>query len=74
MCFTREQEGLTRAGGPKGHQERELPLIVAAFPSDYGRQVGEPAWEEFIRALAAASPYFAGLRASGVVAHHRDRG
>ncbi|MER5182101.1 helix-turn-helix transcriptional regulator [Streptomyces sp. NPDC002896] len=52
---------------PVVHRERELPVMVATLRSSYGRHVGEPAWEQFIRALSAASPYFAELWASGEV-------
>ncbi|WP_053849611.1 helix-turn-helix transcriptional regulator [Streptomyces sp. NRRL B-24085] len=52
---------------PLMHRERELPVMVATLRSSYGRHVGEPAWEEFIRGLSAASPYFAELWASGEV-------
>ncbi len=52
---------------PVVHRERELPVMVATLRSNYGRHVGEPVWEDFIRALSAASPYFAGLWASGEV-------
>ncbi|MEU9476490.1 helix-turn-helix transcriptional regulator [Streptomyces sp. NPDC048191] len=48
-------------------RERELPLMVATLRSAYGRHVGEPAWEDYIRALSAASPWFAELWASGEV-------
>ncbi|MEW2154463.1 helix-turn-helix transcriptional regulator [Streptomyces sp. NPDC007189] len=48
-------------------RERELPLMVATLRSAYGRHVGEPAWEDYIRALSAASPWFAELWASGQV-------
>ncbi|MEW2133721.1 helix-turn-helix transcriptional regulator [Streptomyces sp. NPDC005435] len=48
--------------------ERELPLMTATLRSAYGRHVGEPAWEEYIRGLAAVSPDFARLWASGEVA------
>ncbi|MFJ4947893.1 helix-turn-helix transcriptional regulator [Streptomyces sp. NPDC088760] len=53
---------------PLVHRERELPLMVATLRSSYGRHVGEPAWEEYIRGLSAASPWFAELWASGEVA------
>ncbi|MEU6240878.1 helix-turn-helix transcriptional regulator [Streptomyces sp. NPDC047024] len=46
----------------------ELPLMVATLRSAYGRHVGEPAWEEYIRGLAAESAHFARLWASGEVA------
>ncbi|MCI3269713.1 helix-turn-helix transcriptional regulator [Streptomyces cylindrosporus] len=52
---------------PVVHRERELPVMVATLRSWYGRHVGEPAWEDYIRALSAASPYFAELWASGEV-------
>ena len=58
--FAPDPEGLT-------FRERELPVMVATLRSSYGRHVGEPAWEGFISALAAASPYFAELWASGEV-------
>ncbi|MGA5038165.1 helix-turn-helix transcriptional regulator [Streptomyces capoamus] len=53
---------------PLVHRETELPLMVATLRSSYGRHVGEPAWEEYIRGLSAASPWFAELWASGAVA------
>ncbi|MFG2945802.1 helix-turn-helix transcriptional regulator [Streptomyces adustus] len=52
---------------PVVHRERELPLMVATLRSSYGRHVGEPAWEIFIRRLSAASPHFAEVWASGEV-------
>ncbi len=52
---------------PVVHRERELPVMVATLRSSYGRHVGEPAWEDFIRRLSAASPRFAELWASGAV-------
>ncbi|MGW2424004.1 helix-turn-helix transcriptional regulator [Streptomyces sp. NPDC001709] len=52
---------------PVVRRERELPLMVATLRSAYGRHVGEPAWENYIRALSAASPWFAELWASGEV-------
>ncbi|GGZ72046.1 helix-turn-helix transcriptional regulator [Streptomyces echinoruber] len=52
---------------PLVHRERELPTMVATLRSSYGRHVGEPAWEDFIRGLSAAGPRFAELWASGVV-------
>ncbi|MFI8516979.1 helix-turn-helix transcriptional regulator [Streptomyces sp. NPDC085481] len=45
----------------------ELPLMVAQLRGAYGRHVGEPAWESFVRLLSEASPYFAELWASGDV-------
>ncbi|OYP20362.1 MULTISPECIES: helix-turn-helix transcriptional regulator [Streptomyces] len=52
---------------PLVHRETELPLMVATLRSSYGRHVGEPAWEEYIRGLSAASPWFAELWARGAV-------
>ncbi|MGF1239042.1 helix-turn-helix transcriptional regulator [Streptomyces sp. 2-6] len=49
---------------PVVHRERELPVMVATLRSNYGRHVGEPAWEDFIRALSAVSDCFARLWAS----------
>ncbi|MEV0448243.1 helix-turn-helix transcriptional regulator [Streptomyces sp. NPDC050600] len=45
----------------------ELPLMVAQLRGAYGRHVGEPAWEELVRRLSEASPYFAELWRSGDV-------
>ncbi|MFJ4852219.1 helix-turn-helix transcriptional regulator [Streptomyces sp. NPDC088730] len=53
---------------PIVHRTRELPLMVATLRSGYGRHTGEPAWETFVAALSAASPYFAQLWRSGDVA------
>lgn len=58
---------VTDEDSPVVHRERELPVMVATLRSAYGRHVGEPAWEEYIRALSAASPWFAQLWASGEV-------
>jgi transcriptional regulator with XRE-family HTH domain len=52
---------------PLVHREHELPVMVATLRSWYGRHVGEPAWEDFIRGLSAVSPYFAELWATGEV-------
>ncbi|MEU6550058.1 helix-turn-helix transcriptional regulator [Streptomyces sp. NPDC046915] len=52
---------------PVVQRERELPMMVATLRSSYGRHVGEPAWEDFIRGLSAASPRFAELWANGEV-------
>jgi transcriptional regulator with XRE-family HTH domain len=49
---------------PLVRREVELPLMVATLRSAYGRHVGEPAWEDYIRGLAAASPWFAELWAN----------
>jgi transcriptional regulator with XRE-family HTH domain len=45
----------------------ELPLMVAQVRGAYGRHVGEPAWESFVRRLSEASPDFARLWRSGDV-------
>ncbi len=52
---------------PMVYREEELPVMVATLRSAYGRHVGEPAWEDFILRLSAASEYFAELWASGEV-------
>ncbi|MFD7325690.1 helix-turn-helix transcriptional regulator [Streptomyces sp. NPDC059875] len=52
---------------PVVNKERELPLMVAQMRGAYGRHVGEPAWESFVRRLSAASPEFARLWRSGDV-------
>ncbi|MFE5910899.1 helix-turn-helix transcriptional regulator [Streptomyces wedmorensis] len=52
---------------PVVDRKRELPLMVAQLRGAYGRHVGEPAWEEFVRRLAEASPEFARLWRSGDV-------
>ncbi|MFH9398758.1 helix-turn-helix transcriptional regulator [Streptomyces sp. NPDC017638] len=49
---------------PLVHREVELPRMVATLRSSYGRHVGEPAWEDYIRGLSAASAWFAELWAS----------
>ncbi|MET9380503.1 helix-turn-helix transcriptional regulator [Streptomyces sp. NPDC002928] len=53
---------------PVVHRERELPVMVATLRSSYGRHVGEPVWEDFIRGLSAVSPHFAEVWAGGEVA------
>ncbi|MDX6364717.1 helix-turn-helix transcriptional regulator [Streptomyces sp. NPDC058274] len=58
---------VSEAACPLVYRDRELPLMVATLRSAYGRHVGEPAWEDFIRRLSAMSPYFAELWASGEV-------
>ncbi|MFD3522501.1 helix-turn-helix transcriptional regulator [Streptomyces sp. NPDC058653] len=52
---------------PLVFRETELPVMVATLRGAYGRHVGEPAWESFVRRLSAASPYFAELWAGGDV-------
>ncbi|WP_405581439.1 helix-turn-helix transcriptional regulator [Streptomyces sp. NBC_01190] len=46
----------------------ELPWMVAQLRRDYGRHVGEPAWESFIARLIGESAEFARLWANGDVA------
>ncbi|MFI2432138.1 helix-turn-helix transcriptional regulator [Streptomyces sp. NPDC018957] len=53
---------------PLMFRETELPVMVATLRSAYGLHAGEPAWEEFIRALAASSALFTRLWESGDVA------
>ncbi|WP_354640337.1 helix-turn-helix transcriptional regulator [Kitasatospora camelliae] len=43
------------------NRDEELPRMVGVLRGAYGRHVGEPAWEEYIRELAGASPRFAEL-------------
>lgn len=52
---------------PLVFRDKELPMMVATLRSAYGRHVGEPVWEDFLRGLSAASPYFAELWESGDV-------
>ncbi len=40
------------------NRDVELPRMVGVLRAAYGRHVGEPAWEEYLRALSAASPHF----------------
>ncbi|MER5805296.1 helix-turn-helix transcriptional regulator [Streptomyces mirabilis] len=54
-------------GCPVVFRDSELPLMVATLRSAYGRHVGEPAWEDYIRGLSTASPRFAELWAGGDV-------
>ncbi|MGI5179374.1 helix-turn-helix transcriptional regulator [Dactylosporangium sp. CA-152071] len=37
----------------------ELPLMTATMRANFARHIGEPAWENFVRDLSAASPAFA---------------
>lgn len=46
----------------------ELPVMVAMLRAAYGLHTGESVWEDFIRALSAASPLFTRLWESGDVA------
>ncbi|BFV59340.1 helix-turn-helix transcriptional regulator [Kitasatospora sp. CMC57] len=54
------------------NRESELPRMVGVLRGAYGRHVGEPAWEEYIRDLAAASPEFRELWARQEVAPPRS--
>ncbi|TPQ20115.1 helix-turn-helix transcriptional regulator [Streptomyces sporangiiformans] len=53
---------------PLVFRESELPVMVATLRSAYGRHVGEPSWEDFIRRLSRASAHFAELWRNGDVA------
>jgi transcriptional regulator with XRE-family HTH domain len=53
---------------PLKFRDTELPVMVATLRAAYGLHAGEPLWEDFIRRLSAASPFFARLWASGDVA------
>ncbi|WP_084718733.1 helix-turn-helix transcriptional regulator [Streptacidiphilus carbonis] len=55
------------------NRAEELPRMVAVLRSGYGKHVGEPYWEDFIRDLVAASPEFARLWAQQDVAGHSVR-
>ncbi|MFH8792627.1 helix-turn-helix transcriptional regulator [Streptomyces sp. NPDC017941] len=52
---------------PLVFRDSELPVMVATLREAYGRHVGEPAWEDYLRELSGASPMFARLWASGDV-------
>ncbi|GAA0678191.1 helix-turn-helix transcriptional regulator [Kitasatospora atroaurantiaca] len=53
------------------NRDEELPRMVGVLRGAYGRHVGEPVWEEYIRDLAAASPEFRELWARQEVAPPR---
>jgi transcriptional regulator with XRE-family HTH domain len=53
---------------PLKFRDTELPVMVATLRAAYGLHAGEPVWEDFIRRLSAASPFFARLWESGDVA------
>jgi transcriptional regulator with XRE-family HTH domain len=55
------------------NRAEELPRMVAVLRSGYGKHVGEPYWEDFIRGLIDASPEFARLWARQDVAAHSTR-
>ncbi|MER5864581.1 helix-turn-helix transcriptional regulator [Kitasatospora sp. NPDC002040] len=54
------------------NRDTELPRMVGVLRGAYGRHLGEPAWEEYIRDLAAASPEFRELWARQEVAPPRN--
>ncbi|WP_441246139.1 helix-turn-helix transcriptional regulator [Kitasatospora sp. McL0602] len=43
------------------NRSEELPRMVAVLRGAYGRHIGEPVWEAYIRELSEASPHFAEL-------------
>jgi transcriptional regulator with XRE-family HTH domain len=53
---------------PFVNRSEDLARMVANFRARYGRHVGEPAWDEFVKRLCAASPEFAELWAEHGVA------
>ena len=53
---------------PFVNRDDDLRRMVANFRARYGRHVGEPAWDEFVKRLCAASPEFAELWAEHGVA------
>jgi transcriptional regulator with XRE-family HTH domain len=50
------------------NRDRELPQMVATFRAAYGRHLGEPAWDDLIERLRAASPEFEEMWAAQDVA------
>ena len=63
QCFT-----APKCCHPFVNRREELGRMVANFRARYGRHVGEPAWDEFVKRLCAASPEFAELWAEHGVA------
>jgi hypothetical protein len=55
---------------PFVNRDAELPRMVALLRSEYGKHLGEPAWEEFLDRLRRASPEFVELWARQQVASH----
>ncbi|MER6365226.1 helix-turn-helix transcriptional regulator [Kitasatospora sp. NPDC001527] len=53
------------------NRTEQLPQMVAVLRGAYGRHVGEPAWEEYLRSLLAASAEFRELWARQEVASRR---
>lgn len=58
---------------PMVFRESELPVMVATLRSSYGLHAGEPVWEDFIRRLSEASPFFDRLWRDGDVAQPGPR-
>nr|WP_095875667.1 helix-turn-helix transcriptional regulator [Streptomyces sp. TLI_235] len=56
---------------PFVNREEELPRMVGVLRAAYGRHVGEPAWERYVRDLSAASDRFRELWARQEVAPPR---
>lgn len=46
---------------PFVNRDEELPKLVAMMRGEYGKHVGEPAWERFLAELRAVSPQFTEL-------------
>src|SRR5690349_8607767 len=55
------------------NRAEELPQLVATLRSAFGRHMGEPAWEAFVRELSLASDEFARMWASHDVAEPGPR-
>ncbi|WP_431678507.1 helix-turn-helix transcriptional regulator [Kitasatospora sp. KL5] len=54
------------------NRDEELPRMVGVLRAAYGRHLGEPAWEAYVRDLSAASPRFRELWARQEVAPPRN--
>ncbi|MFD0328124.1 helix-turn-helix transcriptional regulator [Streptacidiphilus monticola] len=55
------------------NRDEELPALVAAFRTEYGRHLGDPEWERFVTDLSDASEDFARLWRMQDVACHATR-
>ncbi|MEY9944588.1 helix-turn-helix transcriptional regulator [Kitasatospora sp. GAS1066B] len=53
------------------NRDEELPRMVGVMRAAYASHIGEPAWEEWVRELSAASPRFRELWATQQVAPAR---
>ncbi|MFE7559878.1 helix-turn-helix transcriptional regulator [Kitasatospora sp. NPDC057500] len=53
------------------NRDEQLPQMVAVLRGAYGRHVGEPAWEEYVRSLQDVSPAFRELWARQEVSSRR---